>query len=97
VIGKLVTHLCNQIESTETIRAFKTECDKKELDNCSEDQKRMIARDKFKAKTGSYEGFSHMSEVLQITSYQETKNSMVEKIQHQGQECITVTEAHVTT
>jgi hypothetical protein len=52
------------------MRAFMTECDKKEFDNFSEDQKRMIARDKFKAKTGSYEGFSHVTEVLQITSYQ---------------------------
>jgi hypothetical protein len=38
----------------------------------------MIVRDKFKAKTGSYEGFSHVTEVLQITPYQETDHPMVE-------------------
>jgi hypothetical protein len=39
----------------ETSKAFKTECDKKELENCSADQKRIIARDEFKAKNGSYD------------------------------------------
>jgi hypothetical protein len=69
----------------ETIKAFNTECDKKELDNFSEDKKRMIARDKFKAKTGSYEGFLHMTKLLQLTSYQEMDNSILETRILQGQ------------
>jgi hypothetical protein len=50
----------------------------------------MIARNKCKAKTGSYEGFSHVRGALQITSYQETDNSMVEARRPQCPECITV-------
>jgi hypothetical protein len=57
----------------------------------------MIARDKFKDKTGSYEGFLDVIEVLQPTSYQETDNSMVETRRIQDQECNTGPEAHVTT
>jgi hypothetical protein len=81
----------------ETNKVFKLECDKKELVNCSEDQKRMIARDKFKANTGIYEGFLHVTEVLQLTPYQETDNSVVETRRLQGQECNTGPEAQATT
>jgi hypothetical protein len=78
----------------ETIKAFKTECYKKELGTCSEDQKWMTARDKFKAKTGSYEGFvHHVTEDLQLTSYQETVKSIVETRRLQGQDCNTGPEA----
>jgi hypothetical protein len=45
-------------EDEETARTFRLECHKKELDQCSIDMKRFIARDTFKTKTGSYEGFS---------------------------------------
>jgi hypothetical protein len=57
----------------------------------------MIARDKFKAKIGSYKGLSHMMEVLQITSYKETDNSTVETRRPQGQECMTEPEAQTKT
>jgi hypothetical protein len=36
----------------------------------------MLARDKSKANTGSYEEFSHVLEILEIIPYQETDNLM---------------------
>jgi hypothetical protein len=65
-------------EYEETYTGFNTECNKKELYKCSEDLKWMISRNKVKAKTGSYEGFSHVPDVLELTSCQETDNFMVE-------------------
>jgi hypothetical protein len=63
-------------EDEETARMFKLECHQKELDQCSIDMKRLIARNTFKTKTGSYEGFSeqYVQEVLdQSPSYQDKK------------------------
>jgi hypothetical protein len=45
-------------EDEETAIMFKLECYQKELDQCSIDTKRLIARNSFKTNTGSYEGFS---------------------------------------
>jgi hypothetical protein len=61
-------------EDEETARTFKLECHKNELDQCSRDMKWLIERDTFKAKTGSYEGFSeqYVLEVLeQAPSHQD--------------------------
>jgi hypothetical protein len=63
-------------EYKETARTFNLECHQKELDQCSIDIKRLIARNTFKTKTGSYEGFSeqYVLEVLeQSPSHQDKK------------------------
>jgi hypothetical protein len=54
------------VEDEETARMFKLECQQKELDQCSINMKRLIARNTFKTKTGSYKGFSeqYVQEVL---------------------------------
>jgi hypothetical protein len=64
------------VEDAETARMFKLECHQKELDQCSIDMKRLIARNTFKTKTGIYEGFSeqYVQEVLdQFPSHQYKK------------------------
>jgi hypothetical protein len=45
-------------EDEEISIMFKIKCHKKDLEQCSADMKRLTARDTFKAKNGSYEGFS---------------------------------------
>jgi hypothetical protein len=63
-------------EDEETARIFKLECHQKEFNQCSIDMKRLIARNTFNTKTGSYEGFSekYVKEVLkQSPSHQESK------------------------
>jgi hypothetical protein len=63
-------------EYEETARMFKLECHQKELYQCSIDMKRLIARNTFKTKTGSYEGFpeQYVQEVLEkFTSHQDKK------------------------
>jgi hypothetical protein len=63
-------------EEEETERMFKLKCHQKELDHCSIDMKQLIARNTFKTKTGSYEGFSeqYAQEILEkYPSHQEKK------------------------
>jgi hypothetical protein len=62
-------------EDEETAQTFKLECQQKELNQCSIDMKRLLARNTFKTKTRSYEGFSDQYvEVLeQSPSHQEKK------------------------
>jgi hypothetical protein len=63
-------------EDEETARMFKLECHHKEFDQCSMYMKRLIARNNFKTKTGSYESFSeqYVQEVMeQSTSHQDKK------------------------
>jgi hypothetical protein len=57
-------------EDEETARTFKLECHQKELDQCSIDMKWLIARNTFKTKTGSYEGFSERPEAMAKTGTQ---------------------------
>jgi hypothetical protein len=61
-------------EDEETARTFKLECHQEELDQCSIDMKRLIVRNTFKTKTGSYEDLSehYVPEVLeQVPSHQD--------------------------
>jgi hypothetical protein len=68
------------VEDEENARTFKLECHKKELDQCSIDIKRLIARDTFKANTGSYKGFSeqYVPEVLEQVPSDQDKVPMGE-------------------
>jgi hypothetical protein len=74
-------------EDEETARIFKLECHQKELDQCSKeleqcsiDMKWLIARNTFKTKTGSYEGFSeqYVQEVMEQLPSHKDKKPMVE-------------------
>jgi hypothetical protein len=60
-------------EAKETARTFKLEFHKKELDQCPIDMRRSIARDTFKTKNGSYDGFSeqYVPEVLEQAPHQD--------------------------
>jgi hypothetical protein len=78
---------------------FKLKCHQKELDQCSIDMKRLIARNTFKTKTGSYKGFSeqYVQEVLeQFPSHQDNK-AMEETRQPQDHLGITGPEALTNT
>jgi hypothetical protein len=70
-------------EYKETARMFKLECHQKELDQCSIYMKRLIARNTFKTKTGSYEDFSeqYVQEVLEQLPSHQDKTPMEEKRQ----------------
>jgi hypothetical protein len=65
-------------EDEETARMFKLECHQKELDQCSIDMKWLIARNTFKTKTGSYDGFSehYVQEVLDQSPFHQDKKPM---------------------
>jgi hypothetical protein len=67
-------------EDENTARIFKHECHQKELDQCSIDMKRLIARNIFKTKNGRYEGFSeqYVLEVLEQVPYHQDKTPMKE-------------------
>jgi hypothetical protein len=64
---------------------FKLECHQKELDQCSIDMKRLIARNTFNTKTGIYEGFSeqYVQEVLEQSPFHQDKKPMEETRQTQ--------------
>jgi hypothetical protein len=72
-------------EEDETARIFKLECHHKELDQCSIHMKRLIARNTFKTKAGSYEGFSeqYVQEVLEQSPSNQYKKPMGETRQPQ--------------
>jgi hypothetical protein len=72
-------------EGEETARMFKLECHQKESDQCSIDIKRLIERNAFKTKTGSYEGFSeqYVQEVLEQSPSRQDKKPMEETRQPQ--------------
>jgi hypothetical protein len=74
---------------------FKLECHQKELDQCSVDMKRLIARNTFKTKTGSYEGFSehYKQEVLEQSPSHQDKKPMEVTRQPQDHLGITGSEA----
>jgi hypothetical protein len=86
-------------EDEETARTFKLECHKNELDQCSIYMKWLIARDNFKAKTGSYEGLSeqYVPEVLEQVPYHQDKPPMEEIKLPQDQLGITGSEAMTKT
>jgi hypothetical protein len=77
-------------DDEETARNFKLKCHKKELDQCSIDRKQLIASDNFKAKTGSYVGFSeqYVPEVLEQVPSHQDKVPMGETRRPQDQLCI---------
>jgi hypothetical protein len=64
---------------------FKLECHQKELEQCSIYMKRLIARNTFKTKTGSYEGLSehYVQEVLEQSPSHQDKKPMEETRQPQ--------------
>jgi hypothetical protein len=81
-------------DGEETAIIFKLECHQKELDQCSIDMKRLIARNTFNTKTGSYEGLSvqYIQEVLEQFPSHQDKNPMEETRQPQENLGITGTE-----
>jgi hypothetical protein len=78
---------------------FKLECHQKELEKCSIDMKRLIARNTFKTKTGSYEGFSeqYVQEVLEQSPSHQDKKPMEVTRQPQDHLGITGPEALANT
>jgi hypothetical protein len=82
-------------EEEETVRTFKIECHQKELDQCSIDMKRLIARNAFKTKTGSDKGLSDqfVPEVLEQVPSHQDKGPVEETKRHQDQLGITGPEA----
>jgi hypothetical protein len=86
-------------EDEEIVKMFNIECHKKELEQCSIDTKRLIGRDTFKAKTGSYEGFSehYVMEVLEQFPSHQYKAPTVETRRPQDQLYITGPEDMVET
>jgi hypothetical protein len=87
----------SQDEETATI--FKLECHQKELDQCPIDMKRLIARNTFNTKTGSYKGFSekYVQEVLKKLPSHQDKTLMEEKRKPQDHFSITGLEALANT
>jgi hypothetical protein len=81
-------------EDEDTAIIFKLECHQKELDQCSMDMKRLIARNTFKTNTGSYEGVlvQYVQEVLDQFPSHKDKNPMEETRQTQDMLGITGTE-----
>jgi hypothetical protein len=82
-------------EDEETARMCKLECHQKDLDQCSIDMKRLIARNTLNTKTGSYEGFSeqYVQEVLEQSLSHQCKKPMEVARQPQDHLGITGTEA----
>jgi hypothetical protein len=74
---------------------FKLECHQKGLDQCSIDMKWLIARNTFKTKTGSYEGFSeqYVQEVLEQSPSHKDKKPKEETRQPQDHLGITGSKA----
>jgi hypothetical protein len=86
-------------EDEETARMLKLECHQKDLDQCSIDMKRLIARKTFKTKTGSYEGFSeqYVQGVLEQSPSRQDKKAMEVTTQPQDHLGITRPEALANT
>jgi hypothetical protein len=86
-------------EDKDTARMFNLECHQKELDQCSIYMKRLIARNTFNTKTGSYEGFSeqYVHEVLEKVLSHQYKKPIEETRQSQDHLGITGPEALATT
>jgi hypothetical protein len=86
-------------EDEETARVFRLECQQKELDQCSIHMKRLISKNTYKTKTGSYESLSeqYVQEVLDLPPSHQDKKPMEETRQPQDHLGITGLEALVNT
>jgi hypothetical protein len=87
------------VEDEDTARMFKLECHQKELEQCSIDMTWLIARNNFKNKTGSYEGFSeqYVQEDTEKSPSHQDKKPMEVTIQPQDHLGITGPEALANT